>query len=89
MWNIQMRARVRWTASTAYNALTADQKALVTNLEALTTAKQTYEELKAAAEKLADDKVKADAVIAKTSAIGKVKYTDVCKKKIDNASTAY
>ena len=84
-----MRARVRWTASTAYNALTADQKALVTNLEALTTAKQTYEELKAAAEKLADDKVKADAVIAKTSAIGKVKYTDVCKKKIDNASTAY
>ena len=76
-------------ASTAYNALTADQKALVTNLEALTTAKQTYEELKAAAEKLADDKVKADAVIAKTSAIGKVKYTDVCKKKIDNASTAY
>ena len=76
-------------ASTAYNALTADQKALVTNLEALTTAKQTYEELKAAAEKLADDKVKADAVIAKISAIGKVKYTDVCKKKIDNASTAY
>ena len=76
-------------ASTAYNALTADQKALVTNLEALTTAKQTYEELKAAAEKLADDKVKADAVIAKTSAIGKVKYTDVCKKKIDNASNAY
>ena len=76
-------------ASTAYNALTADQKAFVTNLEALTTAKQTYEELKAAAEKLADDKVKADAVIAKISAIGKVKYTDVCKKKIDNASTAY
>ena len=76
-------------ASTAYNALTADQKALVTNLEALTTAKQTYEELKAAAEKLADDKVKADAVIAKIAAIGNVEYIEVYKNKIDDASTAY
>ena len=76
-------------ASTAYDALTDDQKALVSNLEVLTTAKQTYETLKAAAEKLAADKAKADAVIAKISAIGKVKYTDACKKKIDNASNAY
>ena len=76
-------------ASTAYEALTDDQKALVSNLEVLTTAKQTYESLKIAAEKLAADKVKADAVIVKISAIGKVKYTDACKKKIDNASTAY
>ena len=76
-------------ASTAYDALTADQKALVTNLEALTTAKQTYEELKAAAEKLADDKVKADAVIAKIAAIGNVEYIEVYKNKIDDASTAY
>ena len=76
-------------ASTAYNALTADQKALVTNLDVLTKAQQTYETLKAAAEKLAADKVKADAVIAKITAIGKVEYTNACKGKIDAASTAY
>ena len=76
-------------ASTAYNALTADQKALVANLEILTKAQQTYENLKAAAEKLVADKAKADAVIAKIIAIGKVEYTDSCKGKIDDASTAY
>lgn len=76
-------------ASTAYDALTVDQKALVTNLDVLTTAKQTYETLKAAAEKLAADKAKADAVVAKINAIGKVEYTDVCKGKIDDASNAY
>ena len=76
-------------ANNAYNALTADQEALVTNLDILTTAKQTYEELKAAAEKLASDKVKADPVIAKINAIGNVEYTDACKDKIDDASNAY
>ena len=76
-------------ASTAYDALTADQKALVSNLEVLTTAKQTYETLKAAAEKLAADKAKTDAVIAKINAIGNVEYTDACKGKIDDASMAY
>ena len=76
-------------ASTAYNALTADQKVLVTNLDVLTTAKQTYDNLKVAADKLAADKAKADAVVAKISTIGKVEYTDACKKKIDNASNAY
>ena len=69
--------------------MTADQKALVTNLEILTTAKRTYEIIKDAAEKFAADKVVADAVIAKITAIGKVEYTDVCKDKIDDASTAY
>ena len=76
-------------ASTAYNALTADQKSLVTNLDVLTTAKQTYDNLKAAAEKLAADKAKAEPVIAKINAIGKVEYTDACKAKIDDASNAY
>ena len=76
-------------ASTAYNALTADQKALVTNLDVLTTAKQTYETLKAAAEKLAADKVAANVVIAKINAIGKVEYTYACKDKIDEANNAY
>ena len=76
-------------ASTAYNALTADQKALVTNLNVLTKAQQTYDNLKSAAEKLAADKVKADAVIAKITAIGKVEYTYACKDKIDEANNAY
>ena len=40
-------------ANNAYNALTADQKALVTNFDVLTKAQQIYETLKAAAEKLA------------------------------------
>ena len=76
-------------ASKAYNALTDDQKALVTNFDVLTKAQQTYDNLKADAEKLAADKAKADAVIAKITAIGNVKYTDACKAKIDDASKAY
>ncbi len=76
-------------ASSAYNALTADQKSLVTNLDVLTTAQQTYDNLKTAAEKLAADKAKADPVITKINAIGKVEYTDACKAKIDDASNAY
>ena len=76
-------------ANKAYNVLTADQKALVTNLNVLTKAQQTYDNLKAEAEKLAADKAKADAVIAKITAIGKVEYTDACKDKIDDASKAY
>ena len=76
-------------ASNAYNALTADQKALVSNLDVLTTAKQTYDNLKTAAEKLAADKAKAEPVIAKINAIGKVEYTDACKNKIDEANNAY
>ena len=76
-------------ANNAYNALTEDQKTLVTNIDVLTTAKQTYDNLKAVAEKLAADKAKADPVIAKINAIGKVEYTDACKSKIDDANTAY
>ena len=76
-------------ANNAYNALSTDQKNLVTNLDVLTTAKQTYDALKAIADKLAADKARADAVIAKINAIGKVEYTDACKGKINDASTAY
>ena len=76
-------------ANNAYNDLTADQKALVANLDVLTTAKQTYDNLKTAAEKLAADKAKAEPVIAKINAIGKVEYTDACKNKIDEANNAY
>ncbi len=76
-------------ACTAYEALTDEQKFLITNRSILTTAKQTYEELKAAAEKFAADKAVADPVIAKINAIGNVEYTDACKDKIDDASNAY
>ena len=76
-------------ANNAYNALTADQKALVTNFNVLTTAQQTYDNLKVAAEKLAADKAAANKVINKIKAIGTVEYTEACKKKIDAASTAY
>ena len=76
-------------ANTAYEALTDDQKALVTNLDVLTTAKQTYEALKTAAEKLAADKAAANKVVNKIKAIGTVEYTDDCKSKIDAASKAY
>lgn len=47
-------------AYNAYNALTVDQKALVTNLDVLTNAQQTYETLKVAAEKLLADKTAFD-----------------------------
>lgn len=76
-------------AYNAYDALTDEQKALVTNLDVLTTAQQTYDNLKAAAEKLAADKAAANKVINKIKAIGTVEYTEACKKKIDAASTAY
>ena len=76
-------------ARNAYNALTADQKALVTNIEVLTTAETTYANLKAAAEKAAADKLAADDVIAKINAIGEVAYTEACKNLIDAARNAY
>ena len=76
-------------ARNAYNALTADQKALVTNIEVLTVAETTYANLKAAAEKAAADKAAADDVIAKINAIGEVKYTEACKNLIDAARNAY
>ena len=76
-------------ARNAYNALTDAQKALVTNLEVLTTAETTYGNLKAAAEKAAADKLAADDVIAKITAIGEVAYTTESKALIDAARNAY
>ena len=76
-------------ARNAYSELTADQKALVTNYEVLTTAETTYANLKAAAEKAAADKAAADDVIAKINAIGEVAYTEACKHLIDAARNAY
>ncbi|MBR6035264.1 MAG: BspA family leucine-rich repeat surface protein [Paludibacteraceae bacterium] len=78
-------------ARKAYDALTDDQKALITaeQLKVLTDAEAKYAELKAAAEKAAADKAAADAVIGKIDAIGTVEYTDACKEKIDAAREAY
>ena len=76
-------------ARKAYNELTANQKALVTNYNTLTAAEAKYNELKAAADKAAADKAAADAVIAKIKAIGTVEYTSACKAKIDDARSAY
>ena len=68
-------------AREAYDALTADQKALVTNYSTLTTAETTYKNL--------DDNAKANAVDSLISAIGKVEYTTTCKTKIGAAREAY
>ena len=76
-------------AETAYDALTDAQKALVTNYETLTAARNRYAELKAAAEQAAADREAADAVEAKIDAIGSVEYTDACKAKIDEARDTY
>ena len=75
-------------ARTAYDALTADQKALISDekYKVLTDAEAKYAELKKKAE---DDKAAADAVIAKMDAIGTVEYTDACHDKITAARTAY
>ena len=56
-------------ASTAYDALTEAQKALVINFVVLTTARQTYDNLKATAEKLAADKALFDKYKSEVKAI--------------------
>ena len=68
-------------AREAYDALTEEQQALVTNYSTLTAAETTYKNL--------DDKAKANAVDALIFAIGEVEYTTTCKTMIDAARTAY
>jgi hypothetical protein len=72
-------------ARAAYNALTSDQQALVTNYGTLTQAETDYNNLKTAAE----NQAAVDVVIAKINAIGTVEYTAACKAKIDDARSAY
>ena len=67
-------------ARTAYNALTDEQKELVTNYDTLTAAEAKYEELKQAGAKNVKDLI---------NAIGTLEYSDACKNKIDAARTAY
>ena len=73
-------------ARSAYNALTADQKALVTNLSTLTAAEAALDQLKKQA---AADQAAANIVISKISAIGTVEYTTESKARIDAAREAY
>ena len=65
-------------ARNTYNALTATQKALVTNYAVLTEAEAKYAEMEALHEAI-------DAI----NAIGKVEYTSDCKVKIDEARNTY
>ena len=74
-------------AEAAYNALNAEQKALVTNYNKLTDAKEAYEALKEAADQEAIDQAAADAVIAKITAIGTVTLNS--KSAIEAAEAAY
>ncbi len=76
-------------AQAAYDALTNEQKALVTNAQTLADAVARYNELKAAADQAAADTEAVNAVIEKINAIGTVEYTDESKAKIDAAQAAY
>ena len=87
-YTAESKARID-AARSVYNALTADQKALVTNYTKLTTAEAKYAELKAAADQAAAEKAATDDAIAKINAIGAVEYTAESKAKIDAARSAY
>ena len=76
-------------ARAAYNALTAAQKALVTNYAVLTAAETKYAQLQAQANQTAADKAAVANATQKINAIGKVEYTDACKAKIDEARNTY
>ena len=69
-------------ARAAYNALSDTQKALVKNLDTLTSAETTYAELK-------ENNEKADAVKELINNIGTVEYNSDNKAKIDAAKAAY
>ena len=78
-------------ANTAYDALTDDQKALVTNLEVLTTAQQNYNMLKAAADELmayktAFENYKSE-LKAIIEALGKEDDSDAVKDIINKATS--
>lgn len=68
------------SAETAYNALTDNQKAMVSNYDVLVSAREAYD-------KLASDHAAADAVKALIDAIGTVNRRS--KEKIDAARKAY
>ena len=74
-------------ARAAYDALSDEQKALVTNYEILTAAEASLKALQDAADKAAADQAAADAVTEKIAAIGTV--TKDSKTAIESARAAY
>jgi DNA repair exonuclease SbcCD ATPase subunit len=76
-------------AQAAFDALTEEQKVLVSNDQKLWDAIERYNALKAKSEQAAADKAAADQVILLINAIGTVEYTDASKAKIDAAQAAY
>ncbi len=72
-------------ADDAFNALSPELQAKVTNADTLTEAKAALAQLK----KAADDKAAADAAIDKINGIGSVTASADSKKKIDEARKAY
>jgi hypothetical protein len=74
-------------ARTAYDALSAYQKTLVTNYETLTAAEASLKALQDAADKAVADKAAADAVDEKIAAIGTVTLDS--KNVIESARAAY
>lgn len=77
-------------ARTAFDALTDDQKALISEetKKVLTDAEAAYEELKVQMKETEDKKV-SDAALKAIEAIGKVEYTDSNKAAIKAARAAY
>ena len=68
-------------AREAYDALTAEEQALVTNYEVLTAAEAAYKSLA--------DNAAADGAKTLIAAIGTVEYTPECRERIEAAREAY
>ena len=75
-------------ARTAYDNLTEEQKAYVTNLDVLTAAEAKITELQAAADKEAADKAAAETVTDQIAALGAITSLEQ-KSDVEAARTAY
>lgn len=76
-------------AKDAYEALSADQKRLVTNYDKLSVAEDNYTTLENQAIRLAYDTEEANKVIEIINSIGEVEYNQASLKKIKKAREAY
>lgn len=76
-------------ARAAYDALTDEQKASVTNYEVLETAEAEYERLLEEGGQEAVDQAAAADAVEKINAIGTVEATAACKERIETARAAY
>ena len=76
-------------ARTLYDALTEEQKEMISNLDVLIKAEADYKELEQPGGDTDPDRQEAKAVADKITAIGTVTFTPECKAKIDAARSAY